>query len=221
MANSGTNNGALTTTDAATSRTNLGLGAIAAVNSPLPIANGGTAFSSAIPNYSIFYGTSGVFSNTAMTTNGGTPKANVSSGFINGSAITAGTGITVTNGANSISITGKAATTSLRGFFTLATSAEAVTGTDANKMIVPSSLTARLAAPGAIGGTTPAAGTFTVVVIGSVGGVQILSGSGSPNGSVTAPKGSWYTDTGSPAINARVFVNTDGGTTWTGITSVA
>jgi len=50
------------------------------------------------------------------------------------------------------------------GLVTLATDAEAVAGTiTTNKAINPGSLTARLAAPGAIGGTTPAAGTFTTL----------------------------------------------------------
>lgn len=57
------------------------------------------------------------------------------------------------------------ATTSVKGKAALATGAEAVTGTDANKIITPSTLTSRLAAPGAIGGTTPAAGTFTTASI--------------------------------------------------------
>ena len=53
------------------------------------------------------------------------------------------------------------------GIVTLATDAEAVAGTiTTNKAINPGSLTARLAAPGAIGGTTPAAGTFGTLAIG-------------------------------------------------------
>jgi len=56
------------------------------------------------------------------------------------------------------------ATITTVGFVTLATNAEAVAGTiTTNKAINPGSLTARLAAPGAIGGTTPAAGTFTTL----------------------------------------------------------
>lgn len=55
------------------------------------------------------------------------------------------------------------ASTTVRGIVFLATDAEAVTGSNTTDAIVPSSLTARLAAPGAIGGTTPAAGTFTVL----------------------------------------------------------
>ena len=57
-----------------------------------------------------------------------------------------------------------AATTTIEGKLRLATNAEAVTGSlTTNVAINPGSLTARLAAPGAIGGTTPAAGTFTSV----------------------------------------------------------
>ena len=62
--------------------------------------------------------------------------------------------------ADNLSVTADASTT-VKGIAELATDAEAVTGTDTGRTIVPSSLTARLEAPGAIGGTTPAAGTFT------------------------------------------------------------
>ena len=56
------------------------------------------------------------------------------------------------------------ATTLVAGKVFLATNAEAVTGTvSTNKAIVPASLTARMQAPGPIGGTTPAAGTFTAI----------------------------------------------------------
>lgn len=55
------------------------------------------------------------------------------------------------------------ATTTVEGKVFLATNAEAVTGTNATKAVVPAALTARLAAPGAIGGTTPAAGSFTTL----------------------------------------------------------
>jgi len=49
------------------------------------------------------------------------------------------------------------------GIGQLATDLESVTGTATDVAIVPSSLTARLEAPGAIGGTTPAAGDFTTL----------------------------------------------------------
>lgn len=57
-----------------------------------------------------------------------------------------------------------AATTTVEGKVRLATNAEAVTGSlTTNVAINPGSLTARLAAPGTIGGTTPGAGHFTTL----------------------------------------------------------
>lgn len=56
-----------------------------------------------------------------------------------------------------------AGTESAAGKLELATDAEAVTGSDTARAVTPANLTARLAAPGAIGGTTPAAGTFTTI----------------------------------------------------------
>ena len=47
----------------------------------------------------------------------------------------------------------------------LATNAETVTGTDTDRAVTPDGLTDKMAAPGEIGGTTPAAGTFTDVTV--------------------------------------------------------
>ncbi|HAR40193.1 MAG TPA: hypothetical protein DCR68_02310 [Coprothermobacter sp.] len=54
-----------------------------------------------------------------------------------------------------------AATESVAGKVELATDAETVTGTATDKVTTPANLTAKMAAPGAIGGTTAAAGKFT------------------------------------------------------------
>lgn len=62
-----------------------------------------------------------------------------------------------------ISFGAPAASTTVSGILKLATNGEAVAGIDNSKAIVPSSLVAALAAPPAIGGTTPAAGTFTTL----------------------------------------------------------
>lgn len=56
-----------------------------------------------------------------------------------------------------------AATTTQRGTAALATNAQAVTGTDAINAVTSASLSARIAAPGPIGGTTPGSGAFTTV----------------------------------------------------------
>jgi len=76
-------------------------------------------------------------------------------------AISAGEAITITNGAGSITIACEDATDANKGVAELATNAECVTGTDTVRTVTPDGLTARLEAPGAIGGTTPAAATFT------------------------------------------------------------
>ena len=47
--------------------------------------------------------------------------------------------------------------------YELASNAECVTGTSTAKAVTPAGLTARLAEPGTIGGTTPGAATFTTV----------------------------------------------------------
>lgn len=56
------------------------------------------------------------------------------------------------------------ASTTQPGFVTeLATDAETVTGSDTARVVTPSNLVAKMAAPGAIGGTTPSTGAFTTV----------------------------------------------------------
>jgi len=53
------------------------------------------------------------------------------------------------------------------------------------------------------------------------GGPYITSGSGSPNGVITAPKGSIYMRTDGSSSSTRAYSNTNGGTTWTAFTTVA
>ena len=62
-----------------------------------------------------------------------------------------------------------AASTTAKGVMELATDEETVTGTSDALVTTPGNITAKMAAPGAIGGTTPAAGSFTT--IGATGNV--------------------------------------------------
>jgi len=55
------------------------------------------------------------------------------------------------------------ASETVKGILQTSTDAESVTGTASTVAVVPSSLTARFEAPGAIGGTTPAASAFTTL----------------------------------------------------------
>lgn len=52
-----------------------------------------------------------------------------------------------------------------KGVVELATDAETVTGTDTVRATTPANITAKMAAPGAIGGTTPSTGVFTTLTI--------------------------------------------------------
>jgi len=57
----------------------------------------------------------------------------------------------------------QAATDSVTGVSELATDAETVTGTATDRVSTPANITAKMAAPGAIGGTTPSSGAFTTL----------------------------------------------------------
>ncbi len=58
-------------------------------------------------------------------------------------------------------------------------------------------------------------------IIQVTGGAQILSGSGSPNGSVIATKGSLFMRTDGTTVNNRAYINTNGTTGWTALTTVS
>lgn len=58
-----------------------------------------------------------------------------------------------------------AASATAQGKVELATDAETVTGTDTARATTPANITAKMAAPGTIGGTTPGAATFTTVTV--------------------------------------------------------
>ncbi len=70
------------------------------------------------------------------------------------------------------------------------------------------------------GKTAVTSGGATVgIVFGSSGGPQILFGSGAPT--VSAPKGSLYLRTDGTTTNDRAYINTNGTTTWTALTTGA
>lgn len=79
--------------------------------------------------------------------------------------VTDGEGITTTLGAGTFQIDCEDATATNKGVVELATDAETVTGTDIARATTPANIAAKMAAPGAIGGTTPSTGVFTKVTI--------------------------------------------------------
>jgi hypothetical protein len=58
----------------------------------------------------------------------------------------------------------------------------------------------------------------TFVSVG-VGSINIYSGTGAPT--LTAPKGSIYSRIDGSSTSTRLYVNTDGATTWTNVTTAA
>ena len=51
------------------------------------------------------------------------------------------------------------------------------------------------------------------------GGIDFMSGAGDPNGAVTAAKGSYYARTDGSSTSTRAYINTDGATAWTSVTT--
>ncbi len=67
--------------------------------------------------------------------------------------------------------------------------------------------------------TAPVAGGAQAVQIGSTAGFGIYFGSGAPT--VSAAQGSLYLRTDGSSTSTRAYINTNGSTTWTAITTAA
>lgn len=68
-------------------------------------------------------------------------------------------------------------------------------------------------------GTAPAAGGMAAFLASSTAGLGIYVGSGAPT--VSAAKGSLYLRTDGSGTGDRAYINTDGSTTWTALTTAA
>ena len=88
------------------------------------------------------------------------------------------------------------ASTTSKGIVQLAKDSETLTGTNALLCLTPANLTAKLATPGAIGGSTPAAGAFTT--LGATGAIDFDAGGSIETGATTLDVGA---DAGSGAMN--------------------
>lgn len=221
MANSGTLNGAIATTDVTTTNTNLQIGSAAFLSSPVGVSNGGTGISTSS------FTTGGLWVGNGTSAIQQIAPAGAGYLFV-GATSSAGAwaqptssdgSVTLTLASGAITVASTTATTSQLGASVRATAAESVTGTDASKYITPSTLTSRLAAPGTIGGTTPDQGTFTTITLTSSAGPQINTGSGAPSASV--PKGSLYMRTDGTTTNNRAYTATDAVGTYTAFVTVA
>ena len=116
-----------------------------------------------------------------------------------------------------------AASATASGIVELATDAETVTGSDTARATTPANITAKMAAPGAIGGTTPSTGAFTTVA-GTVATFTKASAGDSviwTNGGASNKTGYLYSDgdqigilnvAGGGAGHEAVLLNTTSGT---------
>lgn len=71
----------------------------------------------------------------------------------------------------------------------------------------------------ASGTALPANGSAAIFIGLTSNGIGIYAGSGAPN--ITAPKGSFYLRSDGSGVGDRAYINTNGSTTWTAITTVA
>lgn len=123
-----------------------------------------------------------------------------------GTTVTAGTGITSTTGnitatvGNVVASAGNLVATA--GGLSVATTVLAGTGITSTTGNINASA-GNIIAAGALG----------------AGNVQILGGAGSPQGVVTAPQGSLYLNRTGNSTSTRAYINTDGTTNWTDITT--
>ena len=122
-----------------------------------------------------------------------------------GTTVTAGTGITATTG-DIVASTGNL--TSTLGSVSASTTVTAGTGV--------TSITGNITA---VAGDLVASNVANGFVFSN--GVKILSGSGDPNGVVTAPLGSLYLNHTGSGVADRAYINTNAGTVWTAISTVA
>lgn len=67
--------------------------------------------------------------------------------------------------------------------------------------------------------TAPAAGGMAAFLASSTAGLGIYVGSGAPT--ISAAQGSLYLRTDGSSTSTRAYINTDGATTWTAITTAA
>jgi hypothetical protein len=165
----------------ATARTSLGAAALGAnsditsltgLTTDLTVAQGGTGAGTFTDGGVLLGSGTGAITAMAVLANGemivgdGTADPVAESGGTLRTSIGLGTVATLDTGSSdgNVPLVGTAsASVTLAGAVELATNAEAVTGTDTARAVTPAGVVAKLAAPGAIGGTTAAAITGTTI----------------------------------------------------------
>jgi len=138
------------------------------LSSQLTVANGGTGATS-LTDHGVLIG-SGTSAITPLSvgTDGQILVGSSGADPVFATLASADGTISYTPGAGTLDLAVTAATTSQAGGLETATDAEAIAVAATDKIIVPANLSAVLAAPPAIGGTTPAAAAFTTVTLSDI-----------------------------------------------------
>lgn len=139
--------------------------ASAVLTTPLLVPSGGTGLAT-ITDHGVMVG-SGTGAVTPLTvgSNGQVLVGSTGADPVFATIASSDGSVTLSTGAGTLGLTVTAAGEAQVGGLETATDAEAVLVTAADKIIVPSNLGPVFAAPPAIGGTTPAAATFTTVTV--------------------------------------------------------
>jgi len=188
---------------------------------PVGVASGGTGAAS-LTDHGVLVG-SGVAAITPLVvgTNGQVIVGSSAADPVFATISSTDSSITITGGAGTLALTGTQSTTSQLGSVELATDAEAIAGSDTDRPIVPSSLTAKLGTQtdhgvlvgsGTTAAITPlAVGTNGQLLVGSTGADPVFATVASADGSVAITGGAGTIDLSS---TGTIAVNNQTGTTY-------
>lgn len=175
-------------------------------------------------------GGGGVFS--TLTSTGQTTLATLTAGTANSFGNANGaTSVALISGSGGISLAGNTGTVGITGNLFGVAAVTAINTTLANSTSIASGTNTGTLTLGNTTGNTTIHGDVTLdstsatLILSSAtsfigfGGIEILAGAGDPSGALTAPKGSLFLNTTGSSVNTRAFINTNGATTWTAITT--
>lgn len=192
------------------------------------LISGGQAFTMGIDNSStnddfVISNSSALGTTDRVVIDGSTGVVTLSDGLTSGGvtlindSVNANTSINTGTSTGTISV-GNAAAGAITVDTAAGISLDAATASNFTCSLAASAAAITISASAADGGITLDAGANPgVTFTNGTQSHQMLVGTGSPNGSITASQGSMYVDVGGSTSTTILFVNTDGSTTWVGV----
>lgn len=102
-----------------------------------------------------------------------------------------------------------------------APSFRALVAADVPAALTPTSVSATAALTARNATATPAAASAVAALLFGTAGLGLYWGTGSPDSALTAAKGSLYLRTDGSSSSTRIYVNSDGASAWTNVTTAA